>query len=156
MEDRDGARGETRVAVALIEVDAPAARVFELLADPSAHARLDGNDNVASAAQGQRVRAVGEVFVTRLTGGEVRENHVVDFAEGRRIAWRPAEPGREPPGHEWAYALEPLAPARTRVTHTYDWTALTDEGRIPRARRTTPDRLAASLARLKALAEDGG
>jgi hypothetical protein len=70
-----------------------------------------------------------------------------------RIAWRPAEPGQRPPRHLWRWELEPAGPAGTRVTHTYDWTQLTDENRLPRARSTTPDRLRASLDRLAALAE---
>jgi hypothetical protein len=37
---------------------------------------------------------------------------------------------------------------------TYDWTRLTDEKRLPRARATTADRLQASLARLAALVEN--
>jgi hypothetical protein len=96
---------------------------------------------------------VGDVFTMTLTGGDVRENHVVEFEEGRRIAWRPAEPGQEPPGHLWAWDLEPVDSSRTRVTHTYDWTQLTDETRLPRARATTADKLRASLDRLAALAE---
>jgi hypothetical protein len=39
------------------------------------------------------------------------------------------------------------------VTHTYDWTDLSDVQRLPRARATTPDKLRASLDRLAALAE---
>jgi hypothetical protein len=92
------------------------------------------------------------VFAMTLTRGEIRENHVVEFEEGRRIAWTPAEPGKMPPGHLWRWELEPVDPSRTRVTHTYDWTRLTDEGRLPRARATTTDRLRASLDRLAALA----
>ena len=45
--------------------------------------------------------------------------------------------------------------ARTRVTHTYDWSGLTDEKRLARARATTADRLQASLGRLAELAERG-
>ena len=41
----------------------------------------------------------------------------------------------------------------TRVTHTYDWTELTDENRMGRARRTTSERLMRSIDRLAALAE---
>jgi hypothetical protein len=89
-----------------------------------------------------------------LTRGEVRENHVVEFDEGRRIAWLPAEPGQEPPGHLWRWELEPVGPSATRVTHTYDWTRLTDEMRLPRARATTSGKLLASLDRLAALAEE--
>jgi hypothetical protein len=87
------------------------------------------------------------------TTGKVRENHVVEFEEGRRIAWRPAEPGRPAPGHLWRWELQPIDSGHTRVTHTYDWTELTDEKRIPRARATTADRLQASVDRLAALAE---
>ena len=89
----------------------------------------------------------------RLTHGGVRENHVVDFDEGRRIAWRPAEPGQEPPGHLWLWEVEPIDPSHTLVTHTYDWTELSDVQRLPGARATTADKLAASLERLAALAE---
>jgi hypothetical protein len=39
------------------------------------------------------------------------------------------------------------------VTHTYDWTKLTDNKRFPRALATTADKLRASLDRLAALAE---
>jgi uncharacterized protein YndB with AHSA1/START domain len=142
-----------RVVSASREIAAGAERIFALIADPAAQPGWDGNDNLAGAPAGQRVRRAGDVFTMTLTRGAIRENHVVEFEEGRRIAWTPAEPGREPPGHLWRWELEPAGPARTRVTHTYDWTRLNDEGRLPRARATTADRLRASLDRLAALAE---
>ena len=145
-----------RVVSAVREMGAPFGRIFELIADPSQQPRWDGNDNLARADAGQRVHEVGDVFVMRLTKGTLRENHVVEFEEGRRIAWTPAEPGKRPPGHLWRWELEPIDASRTRVTHTYDWTRLTDSNRLPRARRTTPERLAASLDRLAALAESLG
>lgn len=119
---------ETVVSASRV-IAAPAATVFELIADPAQQPRWDGNDNLADAAQGQRVRAVGDVFTMTLTNGAV------------------------PPGHLWRWSLEPLDEGRTRVTHTYDWTSLTDEQRLVRARATTSDWLAASLERLAALAE---
>jgi uncharacterized protein YndB with AHSA1/START domain len=142
-----------RVASATREIAANAATIFELIADPAQQPSWDGNDNLESAAGGQRVRAQGEVFIMTNTGGNIRENHVVEFEEGRRIAWRPAEPGREPPGHLWRWELEPVDPSHTRVTHTYDWTELTDQKRLARARATTGEKLQASLDRLAALAE---
>jgi hypothetical protein len=78
---------------------------------------------------------------------------VVEFDEARRIAWTPAEPGQRPPGHLWRWELEPIGASGTRVTQTYDWTHLTDEGRFGRARATTAGKLQASLDRLTALAE---
>ncbi|MQY20639.1 SRPBCC family protein [Nocardia macrotermitis] len=142
-----------RIVSAGREIAADPAQIFELIADPAQQPRWDGNDNLATAPEGQRVRGVGEVFTMRLTVGQVRENHVVEFEEGRRIAWRPAEPGHEPPGHLWRWELEPLGAGRTRVTHTYDWTRLTDEKRMVRARATTSDRLLGSVDRLAALIE---
>ena len=78
-----------RVASATREIAANAATIFELIADPAQQPSWDGNDNLDSAASGQRVRAQGEVFIMTTTKGHTRENHVVEFEEGRRIAWRP-------------------------------------------------------------------
>jgi uncharacterized protein YndB with AHSA1/START domain len=142
-----------RVVSASREIAAPPGRIFELIADPAQQPRWDGNDNLAEAPAGQRVRRAGEVFTMTISRGAIRENHVVEFAEGRRIAWLPAEVGKRPPGHLWRWELEPVGASRTRVTHTYDWTQLTDQKRLPRARATTADKLLASLDRLAALAE---
>jgi uncharacterized protein YndB with AHSA1/START domain len=142
-----------RVAKADREIRASADRIFEFIADPALQPRWDGNDNLKEAAPGQRVRAIGDVFTMRLKRGGIRENQVVDFVEGRRIAWRPSVPGKSPPGHFWVWELEPLGPSLTLVVHTYDWTELTDRSRIPRARATTAEKLRASLDRLAAIAE---
>lgn len=136
-------------------IDAPAERIFELIADPAEQPRWDGNDNLAHADSGQRVHHVGDVFRMVLTGnGVVRENHVVEFEEGRRIAWMPAEPGGPPIGHVWRWELVPDGTDRTVVTHTYDWTKLSDEKRLKRARATTEDKLLASVDRLAATAQE--
>jgi len=144
---------EQRVISATRDVAAPTARLFELIADPARQPEWDGNDNLAEAAAGQRVRSVGDVFTMTLTIGAVRENHVVEFEEGRLIAWHPSEPGAPPPGHLWRWQLEPIDDANTRVTHTYDWSALTDELRFFWDRATTTEKLQASLERLASLAE---
>jgi uncharacterized protein YndB with AHSA1/START domain len=136
-------------------IAAPAAKIFELIADPSLQPRWDGNNNLANGRTGQRVRAVGDVFTMTLTMGSDRTNHVVEFEEGRLIAWRPSEPGRTPPGHLWRWQLEALEGERTLVTHTYDWTRLTDEKRLPVARAITADKLQLSMERLAELAERG-
>ncbi|WP_093621081.1 SRPBCC family protein [Actinoplanes philippinensis] len=142
----------TRIVSAHRDVEAAVGRIFDLIADPSAQPRWDGNDNLSSAEHGQRVRAVGDVFTTTITTGAQRENHVVEFEEGRRIAWKPSEVGKDTPGHLWRWELEPLGPGRTRVTHTFDWSGLTDENRVVRAQANTSERLLASIDRLAALA----
>ncbi|MGL0714013.1 polyketide cyclase [Mycobacterium avium subsp. paratuberculosis] len=144
-----------RIVSATRVIAANAARIFELIADPARQPGWDGNDNLASAAPGQRVHRVGDVFKMTLTNGAVRENHVTEFVEGSVIAWRPAEPGKQPPGHVWRWELSPVNAELTTVTHTYDWTALTDPTRLQRARATTPEMLRESMDRLATLAQSG-
>jgi uncharacterized protein YndB with AHSA1/START domain len=143
-----------RVVSASREIGAGPERIFELIADPARQPGWDGNDNLRGAPAGQRVTGAGDVFTMTLTTGAIRENHVVEFEEGRRIAWTPAEAGRRPPGHLWRWELEPIDASRTRVTCTYDWTRLTDRKRLPRAQATTPERLRSSLDLLAAIAEE--
>lgn len=145
--DPEGIVSATRV------ISASAERIFELIAEPSSQPSWDGNNNLASAAPGQRVRAVGEVFKMTLTNGAVRENHVVEFIEGTKIAWRPAEPGKQPPGHLWRWELSEINSTLTNVTHTYDFTALTDPTRLEKARSTTPEMLRDSMDKLAMLAQ---
>lgn len=136
------------------EIAADADRIFDLIADPARQPDWDGNDNLAHAEEGRRVHGVGDVFTMTLTRSRgVRENRIVEFEEGRSIAWLPSDPGSPAPGHLWRWQLEPLGRGRTRVTHTYDWSGLTDENRLATARATTTDRLAASLDRLAVVAE---
>ncbi|HXS87276.1 MAG TPA: SRPBCC family protein [Mycobacterium sp.] len=142
-----------RVVSASREIAAGVDQIFELIADPAQQPRWDGNENLANAEGGQRVRAIGDVFTMTLLNGAVRENHIVEFVEARRIAWNPSPEGEPPPGHLWRWELEPLGDARTRVTHTYDWTNLTDKQRFATARSITSDKLQASMDRLAELAE---
>jgi uncharacterized protein YndB with AHSA1/START domain len=143
----------SRTVSATREVSAPADVIFDLIADPAQQPRWDGNDNLAEAPAGQRVHGVGDVFTMVLFQGILRENHVVEFDEARRIAWLPADPGEPPAGHLWRWELEPTGEDTTRVTHTYDWSQLSDSNRFERARSTTAESLHASLARLARLAE---
>lgn len=143
-----------RIVTATKVVGAPATVIFELIADPARQPEWDGNDNLATAATGQRVHEVGDVFLTQLTrDGQLRENHVVEFIERRLIAWKPSPVGEPQPGHLWRWELTPIDARSTQVTQTYDWSGLTDSSRFARARRTTPDTLMASIDRLAYLAE---
>ena len=144
---------EVQIVSASREIAAPPEAVFELIADPAHQPTWDGNDNLDEVVRGDRVRAVGDVFSMRVTNGKVRDNHVVAFEEGRLIAWRPASEGKDPAGHEWRWEIEPLPGGGSRVTHTYDWTELTDESRMERARATGEAQLQASVDRLAKVVE---
>ncbi|MGC2939592.1 MULTISPECIES: SRPBCC family protein [unclassified Brevibacterium] len=142
-----------KVVTAEIEISAPAEAVFELIADPQRQPEWDGNDNLGTAVEGQRVRGTGGSFITTLTKGVDRENHIADFEEGRLIAWKPSEVGGEPFGQKWVWQIEPIGGDSVLVRHIYDWTKLRDPQRLSRAQSTTVANLLASLKRLKQLAE---
>jgi uncharacterized protein YndB with AHSA1/START domain len=95
---------------------APPQAVFDLLADPRAHASFDGSGTVRTVVAGPDRLGPDARFGMAMRWGlpyRVR-NVVVEFEEGRRIAWRHF--GR----HVWRYELEPVD-GGTRVTETFDY-----------------------------------
>lgn len=73
--------------------------IFELIVGPDEQPRRDGGDNLAWPRAWQFVRRAGGVLTMTLTRGSIRENHVTESEEGRRIAWMPAEPRQQRPGN---------------------------------------------------------
>jgi hypothetical protein len=98
-------------------IPASAADIFELLAQPSRHPLIDGSDTVKDTQPKtpQRLSA-GAKFGMQMHWGLRYKilNEVVEFEEGRRIAWRHFG------GHIWRYLLEPLGDGMTRVTEQFD------------------------------------
>lgn len=108
----------SRVVSASIDVDAPAATVFAILADPRQHARIDGSGSVRDTVSGPQRLERGATFGVdmKLAGVPYRiSNRVVEFEDGRLIAWRHFG------GHRWRYELEPTAEGGTRVTESFDY-----------------------------------
>ena len=131
--------GTERVTASTTIQAAPEA-VFAVLADPSAHADIDGTGWVRGSLDGDRITAAGQVFRMAV----YHENHpdkdykianrVEVFDEPRAIAW---QPGTESPetgelsfgGWIWRYDLEATNPSQTTVTLTYDWSAVSPQVR---------------------------
>lgn len=102
-----------------VVVDAPAKRIFDLLADPDRHSELDGSGTVRGAVFGPDRLESGSEFGMdmRMMGLPYRmTNRVVEFEEDRLIAWKHVG------SHRWRYELEEVDPGRTLVTETFDYT----------------------------------
>lgn len=98
-------------------VAATAADIFDLLADPRRHHEIDGSGSVQSAQQDAPARlSLGATFGMSMRLGVPYKitNTVVEFEEGRRIAWRHFG------GHIWRYVLEPTD-GGTMVTEQFDY-----------------------------------
>jgi hypothetical protein len=116
-------------------IDAAPDAVFVVLADPSAHAAIDGTGWVRGAEDDDRLTAVGQVFRMAMYHPNHPDkdyemaNLVEVFDEPRAIAWKPGTESADTGelsfgGWTWRYDLEAAGPSRTRVTLTYDWSAV--------------------------------
>jgi uncharacterized protein YndB with AHSA1/START domain len=106
-------------------VPAPAAEVFALLADPRRHREIDGSGTLVDTVDGPARLFRGARFGMAMKVGAPYEmtNTVVEFEEGRRIAWQPRPTNRLAAlvigGRIWRYELEPVD-GGTRVRETWD------------------------------------
>jgi uncharacterized protein YndB with AHSA1/START domain len=96
-------------------VPASPQEIFDLLADPKQHHVIDGSGMVQGVVSGPDRLSLGARFGMSMRKGLPYRitNKVVEFEEGRRIAWRHV--GQ----HRWRYELEPVE-GGTRVTETFD------------------------------------
>jgi hypothetical protein len=126
---------ETECVTASTMIEAVPEAVFAVLADPSSHADIDGTGWVRGSLDGDRITAVGQVFRVAMyhpnhpDGDYQMANRVEVFDEPRAIAWQPGTESLESGelsfgGWIWRYDLEASGPLRTRVTLTYDWSAV--------------------------------
>ena len=98
-------------------VPAPAQMIFDLLADPRRHGEIDGSGSIQSA----QIDAPERLSLDATFGMQMKigvrykiTNTVVEFEEGKTIAWRHFG------GHIWRYILEPVD-GGTKVTEQFDW-----------------------------------
>lgn len=133
-------------------VAAPPATIFAILADPAQHPRIDGSGTVRGSLTGPERLELGSEFGMDMKAGASYKikNTVVEFDEGRLIAWR--HKGL----HRWRYELTPTADGGTEVVETWDLTRY--PGFVAAALngfmgKKTQAAIEATLAKLKAAAE---
>ncbi|MDE3206339.1 MAG: polyketide cyclase [Acidobacteriota bacterium] len=126
---------EDNISAKLV-VDARAAEIFAVLAEPSRHAAIDGTGWVRQPLDAEVLTAPGQIFRMAMyhpnhpDGSYQMANRVQVLDPPRTISW---EPGNEAPdgtlsvpGWVWRYDLTPAGPSQTTVTLTYDWSAVAD------------------------------
>jgi hypothetical protein len=97
-------------------IQAEPQRLFDLVADPAMHPRIDGSGSVREMRPGGPARlSLGATFGMDMKLGAPYKitNTVVEFDEPRVIAWRHFN------GHVWRYLFEPVEGA-TKVTEQWD------------------------------------
>ena len=131
-------------------VHAPPDAIFALVADASRHPDIDGSGTVRQAKPGAPEHlALGSTFGMSMRMGIPYSmvNTVVEFEDGRRIAWQARPPGvlgRFLAGRIWRYELEPVD-GGTLVRESWDVSAdhqraLLKRGKLPGITRTNMER----------------
>jgi uncharacterized protein YndB with AHSA1/START domain len=113
-----------RIVTVSATIPAPPEALFEILASPRRHAEIDGSGTVKGATAGPERLTLGATFgmsMRRVAPYRITSK-VVEFEEGRRIAWR------HPLGHVWRYTFEPVE-GGTRVTEEFDYSTSNAIGR---------------------------
>lgn len=98
-------------------IPAPPEKIFELLANPAMHPVLDGSGTVrkSNEANPERLSLGAKFGMNMVLGTPYRiSNKVVEFEEGRRIAWQHWA------RNVWRYELEPVD-GGTRVRESFDY-----------------------------------
>jgi hypothetical protein len=127
--------------------------LFDIVADPQMHPVIDGSGTVKDPRGRVPDRlSDGATFGMAMRQGPAGYkilNTVVEFEEGRRIAWRHFN------GHRWRYEFEPVDGA-TRVTETFDWSGARSKLVIVLAGFPSRNRraMAATLERLDQVARE--
>ena len=140
-----------RIKSARIVINAPADKIFDLLANPRRHQEIDGTHTILGIIGGPERLFLGAKFGMNMHLG-VRyriSNTVVEFEEEKLIAWRHLGRWR------WRYELRSISPAQTEVTETFDGTKsiLQLWLKIRRAYPWVQMAVAKSLVRLKEISE---
>ena len=133
--------GERKPIEVSRRIEAPAALIFEILANPQRHMDFDGSDMVRGAVFNRPISGVGDTFtmkMNRLGREYLMINYVVEFEPDRRIFWEPArgdlataggDPSKVgiPAGYRWGYNLTPDGDDATVVTEVFDCGPLTED-----------------------------
>lgn len=108
--------GDDRVKAARIIIDAPAAKIFDLLANPARHKEIDGSNTIKGNLSGPERLFLGAKFgMSMHLGIDYKiKNTVVEFDENKLIAWRHAGRWR------WRYEIREISPNQCEVTETFD------------------------------------
>ncbi len=123
-------------------IEAPAARIFQVLVNPQTHIEFDGSGMLRGALSSDVISGVGDVFSMKMyfepLGDYVMINQVVEFDPDRGLGWEPA-PGDTassqdgafsvgvPAGHRWSYRLTADGSDSTLVTEIYDCSAAPEQ-----------------------------
>jgi uncharacterized protein YndB with AHSA1/START domain len=139
-------------------IAAPPERIFALVADPRRHQDIAGNGTVRDAVEAPEQLSVGATFRLNMDfkGPYTMVSTVIEYDEGRRIAWQSRPPLDEARwrqlfgGRSWRYELEPVE-GGTLVRESWDLTEERSRWLVIGYRRKTRVNMQATLERIEGI-----
>jgi hypothetical protein len=102
-----------------VQVAAPVAELFAMIADPHRHPELDGSGTVRDVdVKGPHRLSVGDKFTVGMTQYGLPykiTSKATAVEENRLVEWE------HPLGHRWRWELAEVGPGATKVTETFDY-----------------------------------
>lgn len=102
-----------------VQVAAPVAELFSMIADPHRHPEIDGSGTVRDIdVKGPHRLSAGDKFTVGMTQYGLPykiTSKVTAIDENRLIEWQ------HPLGHRWRWELAEVGPGATKVTETFDY-----------------------------------
>jgi uncharacterized protein YndB with AHSA1/START domain len=142
----------SRTAARII-INAPASKIFDLLANPSSHRLFDGSGTVQNSISGPERLFLGAQFsmAMKIKLPYRIKNTVVAFEENKKITWCHLMKWK------WSYELSELGDGSTQVTESFDASAIPGYAarwlKMTGAIAHNPKWMAKSLVQLKSITE---
>lgn len=137
-------------------IPASAEAIFAVISDPARHHEIDGSGTVRDAKNVPPRLELGAKFGMSMKLGVPysTSNTVIEFEEGRRLAWQTWFPFPGIPklagGRIWRYELEPVE-GGTLVRESWDISQERIKLLVQPARKKTKENMAATLERLESV-----
>lgn len=132
-----------------LEIKTPAKVIFDLIANPRNHQRIDGSGMLKGELRAPERLYLGASFgmKMKLITPYYIKNQVVEFEENRSIAWRHLL------HNVWRYELIEIDPVTTLVIQSWDGRRARSKWWVRDSYKWVPKAMARTLVKLKDLSE---
>ena len=132
-----------------LEIKAPAKVIFDLIADPKSHTKIDGSGMLKGELRAPERLFLGARFGMKMRLGipYIIKNTVLEFEENKSIAWRHLL------HNVWRYELIEIDPRTTLVIQSWDGRNARSKWWVSDSYEWVPKAMARTLVKLKDLAE---
>jgi hypothetical protein len=132
-----------------LEIKAPAEIIFDLIADPRNHQKIDGSGMLKGELKAPERLYLGAKFGMKMKFiiPYLIKNQVVEFEENKSIAWRHLM------HNVWRYELIEIDPKTTLVIQTWDGRKARSKRWVSQSYKWVPRAMAKTLVRLKEISE---